>query len=94
MHFINHFVLSGLLFRAMRGQQPGWTLRWAAIAFSIAAGYAATDEYHQSFEAGRGASAMDALLDISGAAAAQLAVWIFTRLKLRTAPAQVGSQNT
>ncbi len=87
VHFGNYFVLSVLLFRALRAPHSGWALRWAAVALLIASAYAASDEFHQSFEAGRGPSAMDALLDISGAATAQLAVWTFTRPRKRTAPA-------
>ena len=79
VHFVNYFVLSLLLFRALRAPHRGWALRWAALALFIASAYAATDEFHQSFEAGRGASALDALLDISGAATAQAVAWYFTR---------------
>jgi VanZ family protein len=86
-HFVNYFVLSLLLFRALRAPQRGWAWRWAALAFFIAAAYAATDEYHQSFAAGRGASALDALLDMSGAATAQFAVWILTKSGERPAAA-------
>jgi VanZ family protein len=89
VHFVNYFVLSLLLFRALRAPQRGWAWRWAALALFIASAYAASDEFHQSFEAGRGPSAMDALLDISGATAAQFVVWIFTKPeeKERSAPA-------
>jgi VanZ family protein len=87
VHFVNYFVLSFLLFRALRGANRGWALRWAGVALLIASVYAASDEYHQSFEAGRGPSAMDALLDISGALAAQIVTWIFTRGRKEPAPA-------
>jgi VanZ family protein len=87
VHFVNYFVLSLLLFRAVRAPRGGWALRWAATALLIASVYAASDEFHQSFAAGRGPSAWDALIDISGAATAQLGIWIFTKPRERPAPA-------
>jgi len=87
VHFVNYFVLSLLLFRALRAPHRGWAWRWAALALFIASAYAASDEFHQSFEAGRGPSARDALIDISGATTAQFAVWIFTKRKEQSAPA-------
>jgi VanZ family protein len=88
VHFVNYFVLSLLLFRALRGANKGWSRRWAVLAVLLAFAYASTDEYHQSFEAGRGASAMDALLDTAGAAAAQVVVWGFLRKWQQPAPAE------
>jgi VanZ family protein len=87
VHFVNYFVLGWLLFRALRTPHRGWALRWALWAVLIAATYACSDEYHQSFEAGRGPSAMDALLDTTGAGAAQITTWLFLRRRQRPAPA-------
>jgi VanZ family protein len=87
VHFVNYFVLSLLLFRALRAPHRGWALRWAVWALLMASAYAASDEFHQSFEAGRGPSARDALLDISGATAAQIVTWVFTRAWKGPAPA-------
>ena len=53
-HFVDYFILGALLYRAVRGEQKGWQLRWALLAVFIAFAYASSDEYHQSFEAGRG----------------------------------------
>jgi VanZ family protein len=74
-HFVDYFILGLLLYRALRGQAKGWHKRWAILAVFLAFTYAASDEYHQSFEAGRGPSAMDALLDTVGAATAQTVLW-------------------
>lgn len=74
-HFIEYFILSLLLFRAIRGERTGWQLRWALVAVALAASYAMVDEGHQLFVVGRGGSAWDALLDAAGAAAAQAGVW-------------------
>ena len=87
VHFVNYFVLSLLLFRALRGPNKGWSRRCAILAVLLAFTYASTDEFHQSFEQGRGASAMDALLDTTGAAAAQLVTWGFLRKRQQPAPA-------
>ena len=76
-----------MLFRALRGQNKGWALRWALLAVLLAFTYASSDEYHQSFEAGRGPSAMDALLDTVGASAAQTVLWAFLRPRQQAAPA-------
>jgi len=46
-------------------------------AVIIAAGYASLDEFHQSFVASRTASPWDALLDTTGAAAAQVVLWLW-----------------
>ena len=84
---MNYFVFSLLLFRALRAPHRGWALRWAALALLIASAYAASDEFHQSFEAGRGPSAVDALLDTTGAASAQIVTWFFMRIRKRPAAA-------
>ena len=88
VHFANYFVLSLLLFRALRGPSKGWSRRWALLAVLLAFTYAGSDEFHQSFEAGRGASAMDTLLDTVGAAAAQVVTWGFLRKWQPPAPAE------
>ena len=88
VHFVNYFILGTLLYRALRGQNKGWALRWALLAVLLAFSYAASDEYHQSFEAGRGSSAKDALLDTAGASTAQCVLWAFLRSRERSAPAE------
>jgi VanZ family protein len=47
------------------GRAPTW--RAALLAVVAAALYGASDEYHQSFVAGRGASAVDVAIDTVGA---------------------------
>lgn len=74
-HFVEYFILGLLLFRAIRGDRMGWTLRWALLAVALAAGYALVDEVHQLFVVGRGGSAWDVLLDAAGAAVAQAGLW-------------------
>ena len=86
-HLFEYFVFSMLLFRAVRAPAEGWQVRWAATALFLAAAFAASDEYHQTFVPSRGPSIHDVLLDISAAAAAQLLLWLWLKL---AAPPQPG----
>ena len=71
-HVAEYAVFGALLFRAIREDRTGWSARWALAAILIAALYAATDEWHQSFVPGRTPSALDVLLDTVGASLAQV----------------------
>jgi VanZ family protein len=82
-HLTEYFVFSFLLLRAIRGEHRGWRIRWAVAALAIAAGYSALDEFHQSFVPSRTASPWDSLLDTSGAAIAQVLVWLWFRVHAR-----------
>ena len=76
-HLTEYFIFSIFLIHGLRGKERGWTLRWAIWAVAIAAGYAALDEFHQSFVASRTASPWDALLDTVGASLAQVFLWLW-----------------
>ena len=76
-HVTEYFIFSIFLLRAIRGKNREWTLRWAVWAVVIAAGYAALDEFHQSFVPSRTASPWDALIDTVGASAAQAVLWLW-----------------
>jgi VanZ family protein len=76
-HVTEYFIFSIFLLRALRGKNRDWTLRWAVWAVVIAAGYAALDEFHQSFVPSRTASPWDALIDTVGASAAQAVLWLW-----------------
>jgi VanZ family protein len=73
-HFTEYFILSLLLLHALRAGTRDFGMRWALIVIFIVAGYAALDEFHQSFVPGRTAAVTDVMLDTSGGAAAQLLV--------------------
>lgn len=70
-HITEYAILGGLALRAIAPRQPRafaekrWKL--AAAALVIAALYAASDEFHQSFVPSRGASVHDVLIDTCGA---------------------------
>jgi VanZ family protein len=76
-HVTEYFIFSFFLMHGVRGNDRGWTLRWAIWAVVIAAGYAGLDEFHQSFVPSRTASPWDALLDTAGASAGQLFLWLW-----------------
>jgi VanZ family protein len=70
IHFAEYALLCFLWWRALvTVTSPG---RAALFAFLLASGYAATDEYHQSFVDGRHGTALDWAIDSAGAAAAAL----------------------
>ncbi|MBZ5699214.1 MAG: VanZ family protein [Acidobacteriia bacterium] len=85
-HFAEYFVFSLFLLRALRGEHRGWQLRWAIAALAIAAGYSVLDEFHQSFVLSRAASPWDSLIDTSGAATAQVALWLWFWFHARRLP--------
>jgi VanZ family protein len=81
IHFAEYALLCFLWWRALATvTSPG---RAAVFAFLIASGYAATDEYHQTFVEGRHGSPIDWGIDSAGAAAAAL--------KLRTVRSRDGA---
>jgi VanZ family protein len=65
-HVAEYAILSGLLFRALRGV-VGSFWRRAGIAFVPALIFAAADEYHQSFVPSRTSSLGDICIDYAGA---------------------------
>jgi len=71
-HLTEYAILGALLFRAFRGEERGWRLRWALYAVAVAALYAASDELHQSFVPGRTPAVADVLIDAAGATLVQV----------------------
>ena len=66
IHFAEYALLCFLWWRALASVT---TPRRAAVwAFLIASGYAATDEFHQTFVEGRHGNPVDWLIDSAGAA--------------------------
>jgi VanZ family protein len=79
-HFTEYAVLTGLWWRALRGLGVRFPL---ACAMAISLGYAATDEFHQTFVDGRQGSPVDVLIDSAGIVTAATVIAI---LRLRAAP--------
>ena len=70
IHFAEYALLCFLWWRALvTVTSPS---RAAVLAFLLASGYAATDEYHQTFVQGRHGTPLDWAIDSAGAAAAAL----------------------
>jgi len=63
-HMFVFGVLAVLLWRALAAAALRWPMLWAWV---LAALYAASDEFHQSFTAGRHPSPVDVAIDCAGA---------------------------
>jgi VanZ family protein len=78
-HVSEYAVLALLCWRArrrpVRGDARPWRWTDAAFAFLVAAAFAASDEWHQSFVPSRQGSWWDVLLDSGGAALGLLGLW-------------------
>jgi VanZ family protein len=71
-HFTEYAVLLGLWFRALRTRLP--LDRALACSWLICVGYAATDEFHQTFVHGRVGIWRDVVIDACGALVLALAI--------------------
>ena len=96
-HFTEYAILALLAFRATYGSpqnlRAGNYYRAAGIALLIAAGYAASDEFHQSFVPSRTASIFDVLIDTCGAFTA-LAIAVLWRKFVRNPTSARAAQTT
>jgi VanZ family protein len=72
IHAGEYALLCFLWWRAFATRAPG--RRAVALALLATIGYAASDEYHQSFVSGRSGSPVDVVIDALGAGAAALAL--------------------
>jgi VanZ family protein len=71
-HMVEYGVLAALLWRALADRPSRGLGMLFLFSFLISVVYAASDEWHQSFVPGRGASARDVAIDGAGALAACL----------------------
>ncbi len=74
-HFAEYFLFALLIFRGLCSGRQGWRAHWVWYTMLVVAGYAAADEFHQSFVAMRGASLVDVALDTAAGAAALGFLW-------------------
>lgn len=69
-HLTEYAILAALVGRALCRPRADaarpWSWKPAGLALLVAAAYAATDEFHQSFVPSRDASLLDVLLDTVG----------------------------
>jgi len=82
-HFVEYSMLGLLLWRAVYYDPAlaSWRSRSFFLALLLAALYAASDEFHQSFVPGRDASVRDVTLDTCGAGFGLAAVWTARKLR-------------
>ncbi|MBZ5500740.1 MAG: VanZ family protein [Acidobacteriia bacterium] len=72
-HVGEYFVLSLFLLRGIRAGRREAHLTWALLVITMVAGYAALDEWHQSWTPGRGSLELsDILLDTTAGAGGQI----------------------
>jgi VanZ family protein len=77
VHFGEYALLCALWWRALRDRlSPNAAL---TVSLVIASAYAATDEFHQSFVAGRHGTPVDWLIDTAGALTAALLIRRWSR---------------
>lgn len=84
-HFVEYSILGLLIWRLIHFD-PAWAAfrSWEFLtALLLAALYAASDEFHQSFVPGREAAVQDVLLDSCGAGFGLAALWAARRLRPR-----------
>lgn len=67
VHFLEYALLAFLLFRAFRGRNKDWRLKWLLYARIIAVSYGFLDEFLQTLIASRTSSIFDWLIDSAGA---------------------------
>jgi VanZ family protein len=71
VHMLEYALLCFLWWRALRTTRAG-RRQAALLAFALSVGYAATDEYHQTFVEGRHGGVEDVGIDTVGAGAVAL----------------------
>jgi hypothetical protein len=79
-HMAAFGILAVLLWRAVSYSRPRGAV---AVSLALTILYAVSDEFHQSFTAGRHASPVDVAIDSAGAAIALLALTVWLRLRSR-----------
>jgi VanZ family protein len=86
-HLTEYAILAVLLWRALRGTLSAERKMVVALAtFLVAAAFAASDEYHQSFIPSRTASARDIMIDCIGALCAVVLCAMFSRARFAKRP--------
>ena len=80
---VGHLALYGVCASLIEASIWAWVsefrLRWALTAAATAAAYGISDEYHQSFVAGRYGTVEDVLVNTVAAIAAAVVLWFFGR---------------
>jgi len=83
IHFLEYALLAFLLFRAFRGKNKDWQMRWILYAGIITIGYSSLDEFFQTLIPSRTGELSDWIIDVAGAVFALLIVTAFASMKMR-----------
>lgn len=85
-HVTEYAILAALLWRALRGTFSALSRRIIALCtFGVAAAFAASDEFHQSFVPSRTATAHDVFIDCVGVLIAIALCVLFSLTRARAA---------
>ena len=85
-HFSEYAILAALLWRALRGTFTSLPRRLISGAvFLVAAGFALSDEFHQSFVPSRTATLHDVFIDCIGALTTVLICAVWSRARVASA---------
>ncbi len=80
---VGHLILYGVCAALMEGSLWSWVsgfrLRWALVAAVGATAYGISDEFHQSFVAGRHATVEDVLVNAIAATVAAVGLWLIAK---------------
>jgi VanZ family protein len=89
-HLAEYAVLALLLWRALHKapglDAPRWRWPEAGLALALAALYAASDEFHQTFVPSRQGCVSDVLLDTAGGALGLMCLWAAGRWRRAAKP--------
>ena len=89
-HVTEYAILAALLWRGLRGTFAALSRHTISLwTFAIAAAFAASDEFHQSFVPSRTSTVHDVLIDCLGVLLAVALCFVFSRAV--TAPASPGA---
>jgi VanZ family protein len=91
-HLTEYAILAALMWRVIRHHWPLVQVKFwrpAIVAGILAATFAMTDEFHQSFYPSRTATVHDVLIDITGALIGLLICWMFVRRRPEPKPATI-----
>ena len=89
-HVTEYAILAALLWRALRGTFTALSRRTVSLwTFAIAAAFAASDEFHQSFVPSRTATVHDVFIDWVGVLLAIALCFLFSRaMTIASAPSR------
>ena len=83
IHFLEYAFLAFLLFRAFRGKNKDWQMRWILYAGAMTICYSSLDEFYQTLIPSRTGELSDWFIDVAGAVFALCIITAFSSMKTR-----------